>query len=79
MVNYLDRVIDVIFAIDIFIMFRTSYKDPKRDIMIDDSKKIALNYLKGRFFIDLLASFPFEFFIKIIDKHFDYSKAGNLF
>lgn len=29
--------------------------------MVDDGKKIALNYvLKGRFFVDLLASLPLE-------------------
>lgn len=56
----IDIVVDIIFAFDILIMFRTNYRDIKTDIVINDSKLIALNYIKGRFLIDLMASFPFE-------------------
>ena len=29
---------------------------------IDDRKKVALNYIKGMFFFDLVTSFPVSFF-----------------
>lgn len=56
----MDKIVDAIFIIDIIIMFRTKYRDTKRDIMVSDSKQIAINYIFGRFLIDLLASFPFD-------------------
>jgi len=57
----IDYLIDVFFAVDIAINFRTIYLDPKTEEPVEDGKKIALNYvLKGRFWIDILASLPFE-------------------
>lgn len=38
------------------------YVDPKTDEMIADPKKISKNYIQGRFWIDLVASIPFEVF-----------------
>jgi hypothetical protein len=52
-------VIDAFFMIDILINFRTIYFDPKTELAVTDDKKIALNYiLRGRFFIDIIASLP---------------------
>lgn len=42
------------------IIFRTSYIHPKTGNEILRPKTIAINYLKGRFWIDFLASFPFD-------------------
>lgn len=56
-----DYFIDVLFWIDIFINFRTIYRD-KTDTEVKDGKKIAINYvLYGRFSIDILASMPLDF------------------
>ena len=66
LVAVVDQIVDVIFAIDIVIMFRTSYQDQKTDNIIRDSKLIAINYFKDRFFIDLLASIPFDLFGRLI-------------
>lgn len=56
-----DYFIDLLFAFDILINFRSVYLDPKTEEPVDDGKKIALNYLfKGRFVIDIFASTPFE-------------------
>lgn len=63
LIKYVDAAVDTIFALDILIMFRTSYRDPERDLFIEDSKLIAINYIKGRFLIDFLASFPFDLFL----------------
>ena len=60
---FVDYIIDSLFAFDIFINFRSVYKDPKTEESVTDGKKIAMNYaFKGRFLVDLLASTPFELF-----------------
>ena len=41
-------------------MFRTTYVDTYSGIEQFDTKVIAKNYLKGRFWIDLLATIPFD-------------------
>jgi len=56
-----DRAIDICFAIDIVINFRTTFINSKTGFEVFEWKKIALAYvLGGRFVIDLLASIPFE-------------------
>lgn len=55
--NYL---IDCVFAVDILINFRTTVIDGKTGLEIIRGKNIAINYLKGRFIIDLLATVPFD-------------------
>jgi hypothetical protein len=54
------NVIDVCFGVDIFLTFNTSYSDSENMKEIYDRKKIALNYLKGWFIIDLLSIVPFD-------------------
>lgn len=53
-------IFDFIFLIDITICFFTSYKDELRQVEITSHKLIAINYLKGWFFIDFLSIFPFD-------------------
>lgn len=55
-----DNIIDVLFWFDILVNFRTCYIDIKTDTLIDNPKQISRNYLNGRFWLDLLASLPFE-------------------
>ena len=55
-----NHVIDAIYVVDIFLNFRTTISDFVTGDEITDSKEIAIQYLKGRFFIDLLAAIPFE-------------------
>ena len=74
----IDTIIDVIFVVDILIMFRTNYRDEKRDIIISDWKMIAINYFKGRLLLDLLASIPFNQFLNI-DNEGQQNRTGNLF
>ena len=52
--------ISVIFCLDIFLNFNTSYYF--EGIHITKRKYIVLHYIKNYFFLDLLSSFPFEFF-----------------
>jgi len=64
LLNYFN---DLIFAIDIFISFRTIYFDPLTGDPIADFKLIQKNYIySGRFFIDLIATIPLEFITTIM-------------
>ena len=56
----LNTIIDIVFFTDILVNFRTTYINEKSGDEIMDFKKIAIKYLKGRFWIDLLASIPFD-------------------
>ena len=61
-----ERIIDLAFGLDIIFNFRTSFINEKTNTEVMDPTRIAKNYvLKGRFFIDLLASIPFEVFIDL--------------
>lgn len=55
-----DPVVDILFFLDILIMFKTSYLNTQTNEQISDTKKIAKNYIAGRFLIDLMASVPFD-------------------
>lgn len=56
----INSLINLFFAIDIFVVFRTSYVDPYTGIEVFDGKRIAIRYISGRFWIDLLATIPFD-------------------
>ena len=61
-----NKIIDVLFGLDIALNFRTTYINPLTNVEIMDAKKIALNYTKSnRFAVDLLASIPFEVFFEL--------------
>ncbi|CAI2370632.1 unnamed protein product [Moneuplotes crassus] len=65
---YLDIInlcIDFIFILDVIISFRTSVILESTAQEIYDNKKIAVIYLKGRFWIDFPASIPFDLFTYI--------------
>jgi len=55
----LDYVVDLLFLLDILVVFNTAYYDEDVDL-VDDRKQIAKNYLKGWFTVDLLAIIPFD-------------------
>lgn len=52
--------IDFLFFVDIIINFRTSYINPMTGDESTNPKEIAKNYLKGRFWVDLLATVPID-------------------
>lgn len=52
-------IIDLIFLLDIFVIFFSAYEDEDLKIQ-DDRKSIAKNYLKGWFCIDVAAILPIE-------------------
>jgi hypothetical protein len=51
--------IDIIFGIDIIVIFNTAYLDVDF-MLIHDRSVLATNYLKGWFSIDIIAILPFE-------------------
>ncbi|XP_011329421.1 potassium voltage-gated channel subfamily H member 8 isoform X2 [Ooceraea biroi] len=55
-----DVVVEVLFIIDITLNFRTTYVSRKGEV-VSNSKSIAMNYVKGWFFVDLVAALPFDF------------------
>ena len=62
LLNIMNAFIDVAFIIDVVINFRTSYVVETTGIEITNLKTIAINYLKGKFAIDFLASLPLDMF-----------------
>ncbi len=57
-VNY---IIDIIYAIDILLNFRTTIKNELTDDEIFDPKQIAITYVKTRFAVDLISTIPYDY------------------
>ena len=55
--------IEILFVIFIILQFFQEYQDPETFSIIRDHKKIALRYIKGWFFIDIISTIPFELFV----------------
>ncbi|XP_011267428.1 potassium voltage-gated channel subfamily H member 8 [Camponotus floridanus] len=55
-----DVVVEALFIIDILLNFRTTYVSRKGEV-VSNSRSIAVNYVKGWFFVDLVAALPFDF------------------
>ena len=62
MIFLLDRVVDIVFTIDIFINFRTAWKDAAGEDVFE-SRIAAKRYLKGWFALDIVSIFPFDFIV----------------
>jgi hypothetical protein len=75
MLKVLDSSIDLFFFIDIVVNFRTTFIHSRTGDEESDPKLIAKNYLKGRFWIDLLASLPFDYIAMV----FRYLQQTHLF
>ena len=61
-------VIDIIFLIDIFVVFFSAFYDEDFKI-VDDLSVISSYYLRGWFIIDLTAIIPFDIMINNSDTH----------
>ena len=57
-------VIDGLFFLDVVVSFNTAYIDSKTELLIVDRRKIAENYFKTFFWVDLLSSIPFDDIVK---------------
>ena len=67
-------VIEFLFIIFIILQFFQTYQDPSTLLIINDFKYIALKYIKGWFFVDLLSIIPFELFISSSNTNLKYLK-----
>ena len=59
--NFSDSIavfVDLMYVIDIFINFISAYEDLATGLIVVDTKLIAIDYIKGWFFIDLFATIP---------------------
>ncbi|THD23234.1 Potassium voltage-gated channel protein eag [Fasciola hepatica] len=56
-----DRIVDTIFLLDIVLNFHTTFVGPTGAV-ISDPMLIRMNYLKGWFMVDLIASLPYSLF-----------------
>lgn len=56
-----DVMINICFILDLVISFRTSYINEKNGAEVTNLRLIALLYLRGRFWIDLIASIPIDY------------------
>ncbi|VEL10126.1 unnamed protein product [Protopolystoma xenopodis] len=54
------------FVSDVILNFRTTFVS-KSGQVVNDQRKIALNYLRGWFTLDLLAAIPFDFIILLLN------------
>lgn len=65
-VRIINSLIDICFMIDVVVTFRTTYIHQKTGNEIILPRIIAFEYLKGRFLLDFLASFPFDLIGELI-------------
>ena len=56
--NSIESVIDIIFIIEVFVCFNTSYYDPLSNEYVYNRWLIAKTYLKGWFWVDIFAIIP---------------------
>lgn len=56
----LNSLIDLMFLIDIFVSFRTTFYHPITGDEITDLNIIRKNYFRGRFALDFLSTIPFD-------------------
>ncbi|XP_056173294.1 potassium channel AKT2/3 isoform X3 [Syzygium oleosum] len=55
-----DNVVDAFFAVDIVLTFFVAYIDPRTQLLVIDSRKIATRYLSTWFLMDVASTLPFE-------------------
>lgn len=58
--SVLNGLIDSFFLLDIIMNFFTTFFHPQTGEEISDKKEIAINYLKGMFFLDVMSTIPFD-------------------
>ena len=78
----MNTIIDLLFLLDIFVVFNAAYYDGDM-ALIDDRKMICCTYLKGWFTVDLLAIVPFDFLFTLGGSNFNgmvrVARLGKLY
>jgi len=70
----IDLVQDCCFFIDIILNFNLAHYE--KGVLIGERKQIAINYLKSWFFIDLLATLPYNLLFKMFVDEADQDVGG---
>ena len=68
--------IDFLFFLDIIVNFMTAFHRDNHEL-IDDRCEIVKNYLTTWFFIDLLAIFPTEIMVNLMNRNDDSSTSQD--
>ncbi|OMP01617.1 hypothetical protein COLO4_11777 [Corchorus olitorius] len=55
-----DNIVDLFFAVDIVLTFFVAYIDSRTQLLVRDSKKIAVRYLSTWFLMDVASTIPYE-------------------
>ena len=71
---WVDRLVDFLFAVDVFINFTLCYFDAATARMVTGRAAVALNYLKGSAILDIVSTIPFD----VIGQVAGTANAGNL-
>ena len=61
--------VEAMFYLDFILSFLSGYRESDDDDVVTDLKKIAIKYLQGWFFIDLISVFPFQ--------HINFGKGSS--
>ena len=56
----MNNTIDLLFFIDILVIFFSAFYDDEQFRMVEDYSEIAINYLTGWFLIDTVSILPFD-------------------
>ena len=62
-VEAIDEVCTGLFVLDLLASFLTTYADMKSDVVVTDRRKITMRYMRGWFFIDLVAAAPMDLLV----------------
>ena len=74
---YMDRVIDIVFIVDLCLNFITTYTDPNGE-EIKDRKKMAWHYLTTWFLLDFVSSVPFGWILQNSSKGMQYTTTARV-
>lgn len=72
------RIIDVSFAVDMLINFRTAYYDSNTDLLVTVPSRVALRYLQTSFATDFLSTFPFDLVVSSLTTGSNSAKIRSL-
>jgi hypothetical protein len=61
-----EKVVDVLFFLDIFVNFLTGYEDVEKNILIVEPNLIAKQYILGWFWLDVGATFPVDLLVETL-------------
>jgi hypothetical protein len=71
---WVDRLVDLLFAVDVFVNFNLSYLDPSTTRMVTGRATVAWRYARGSAVLDIVSTIPFD----VIGQEAGAQGASNL-